>query len=100
MDRFSLVNDVIDRVPQLAARAAYAKQAIRDKLIEHKAVYRAATATTCRTSETGDGASDVAVRPGRTDTSADNSEAANVRCRGHTDERLIATMKDAASQND
>ena len=36
MDRFSLVNDVIDRVPQLAARAAYAKQAIRDKLIEHK----------------------------------------------------------------
>jgi xylulose-5-phosphate/fructose-6-phosphate phosphoketolase len=27
---------VIDRVPNLAARAAYAKQAIRDKLIEHK----------------------------------------------------------------
>jgi xylulose-5-phosphate/fructose-6-phosphate phosphoketolase len=27
---------VIDRVPKLAARAAYAKQAIRDKLIEHK----------------------------------------------------------------
>jgi xylulose-5-phosphate/fructose-6-phosphate phosphoketolase len=27
---------VIDRVPQLGARAAYAKQAIRDKLIEHK----------------------------------------------------------------
>jgi len=36
LDRFSLVNDVIDRVPQLAARAAYAKQAIRDKLLEHK----------------------------------------------------------------
>jgi xylulose-5-phosphate/fructose-6-phosphate phosphoketolase len=30
------VADVIDRVPQLGARAAYAKQAIRDKLIEHK----------------------------------------------------------------
>jgi xylulose-5-phosphate/fructose-6-phosphate phosphoketolase len=31
-----LVSDVIDRVPKLGARAAYAKQAIRDKLIEHK----------------------------------------------------------------
>jgi xylulose-5-phosphate/fructose-6-phosphate phosphoketolase len=30
------VSDVIDRVPQLGARAAYFKQAIRDKLIEHK----------------------------------------------------------------
>jgi xylulose-5-phosphate/fructose-6-phosphate phosphoketolase len=30
------VNDVIDRVPKLASRAAYAKQAIRDKLIDHK----------------------------------------------------------------
>ncbi len=36
MDRFHLVADVIDRVPKLAYRAAYAKQAIRDKLIEHK----------------------------------------------------------------
>ena len=36
LDRFSLANDVIDRVPKLAARAAYAKQAIRDKLLEHK----------------------------------------------------------------
>ena len=27
---------MIDRVPKLGARAAYAKQAIRDKLIEHK----------------------------------------------------------------
>ncbi|MBS0203300.1 MAG: phosphoketolase family protein [Planctomycetes bacterium] len=36
MDRFSLVNDVIDRVPKLASRAAYAKQALRDKRIEHK----------------------------------------------------------------
>jgi xylulose-5-phosphate/fructose-6-phosphate phosphoketolase len=36
LDRFHLAQDVIDRVPLLGARAAYAKQAIRDKLIEHK----------------------------------------------------------------
>ena len=36
LDRFHLVGDVIDRVPSLGARAAYAKQAIRDKLLEHE----------------------------------------------------------------
>ena len=36
MDRFHLVADVIDRVPKLGYHAAYAKQAMRDKLIEHK----------------------------------------------------------------
>jgi xylulose-5-phosphate/fructose-6-phosphate phosphoketolase len=36
LDRFDLVNDVINRVPKLGARAAYAQQAIREKLIEHK----------------------------------------------------------------
>ena len=37
LDRFHLVGDVIDRVPGLGARAAYAKQFLRDKLIDHKA---------------------------------------------------------------
>jgi xylulose-5-phosphate/fructose-6-phosphate phosphoketolase len=36
LDRFHLVSDVIDRVPGLARRAAYAQQAIREKLIDHK----------------------------------------------------------------
>jgi len=36
LDRFHLVSDVIDRVPGLGPRAAYAQQAIREKLLEHK----------------------------------------------------------------
>ena len=36
LDRFHLVAAVIDRVPQLGARAAPVKQLIRDKLVEHK----------------------------------------------------------------
>jgi xylulose-5-phosphate/fructose-6-phosphate phosphoketolase len=36
LDRFHLVGDVIDRVAELGSRAAYAKQFIRDKLIDHK----------------------------------------------------------------
>ncbi len=36
LDRFHLVGDVIDRVPQFGNAAAYVKQEIRDKLIEHK----------------------------------------------------------------
>jgi xylulose-5-phosphate/fructose-6-phosphate phosphoketolase len=35
IDRFHLMADVFDRVPKLSATAAYAKQAIRDRLIEH-----------------------------------------------------------------
>jgi xylulose-5-phosphate/fructose-6-phosphate phosphoketolase len=36
LDRFHLAADVIDRVPGLGAKAAYLKQAIRDKWIEHR----------------------------------------------------------------
>jgi xylulose-5-phosphate/fructose-6-phosphate phosphoketolase len=36
LDRFHLVNDVIDRVPKLGYRAAYVKQMLYDRLIEHK----------------------------------------------------------------
>ena len=36
LDRFDLVNDVIERVPKLGERAAYLQQSIREKLIEHR----------------------------------------------------------------
>ncbi|MBD2301338.1 phosphoketolase family protein [Nostoc sp. FACHB-87] len=36
LDRYHLVMDVIDRVPKLGYKAAYIKQHLQDKLIEHK----------------------------------------------------------------
>ncbi len=40
LDRFHLVGDVFDRVPGLATQAAYAKQELRDKLIDHREYIR------------------------------------------------------------
>src|SRR5436309_2004261 len=36
LDRFHLVADVVDRVPGLSNKAAYVKQTVRDRLIEHR----------------------------------------------------------------
>ncbi|MCY4489001.1 MAG: phosphoketolase family protein [Deltaproteobacteria bacterium] len=36
LDRFHLMEAVIDRVPRLGNIAAYAKQAVRDKLVDHR----------------------------------------------------------------
>jgi xylulose-5-phosphate/fructose-6-phosphate phosphoketolase len=36
LDRFHLVSDVIDRVPNLGQSAVYVKQFLRDKLLDHK----------------------------------------------------------------
>jgi xylulose-5-phosphate/fructose-6-phosphate phosphoketolase len=40
LDRFHLVGDVIDRLPQLGQKAAHIKQELRDKLIEHSEYIR------------------------------------------------------------
>ena len=36
LDRFHLASDALQRLPRLGGRAAYAEQALRDKLVEHR----------------------------------------------------------------
>jgi xylulose-5-phosphate/fructose-6-phosphate phosphoketolase len=36
LDRFHLVQDVVDRLPHLDSKGTYLKQMMEDKLIEHK----------------------------------------------------------------
>lgn len=40
LDRFHLVEDVIDRVPSLGSKVAHVKQAMRDKLLDHNQYIR------------------------------------------------------------
>ncbi len=40
LDRFQLVMDTIDRVPQTGGKGIYLKQQLKDKLVEHKLYIR------------------------------------------------------------
>jgi xylulose-5-phosphate/fructose-6-phosphate phosphoketolase len=72
LDRFHLAEDVVDRVPRLAARAAYAKQAIRRVLLEHRQYIQEHGRDLPAIRDWTWGA-DPAGRPGVPDTSADNA---------------------------
>jgi len=73
LDRFHLAQDVIDRVPELGTRAAYVKQAIRDKLIAHKQYIAERGEDMPEISGWTWGRRDVAFAPGAS-TEADNVE--------------------------
>ena len=55
LDRFHLVMDVIDRLPQAGDEGIYLKQQIKDKLIGHKRGTSPSMASICRKCATGSG---------------------------------------------
>jgi xylulose-5-phosphate/fructose-6-phosphate phosphoketolase len=72
LDRYHLCQDVIDRVPQLGARAAYFKQAIHERLIEHKQYISKYGDDLPSISGWRWGAPEAATKPRGTSTEADN----------------------------
>jgi xylulose-5-phosphate/fructose-6-phosphate phosphoketolase len=72
-DRYHLVEDVIDQLPQLGARAAYFKQAIHEKLVEHRQYIEKYGDDMPAISGWKWGSKGKAARPRRTSTEGDNA---------------------------
>ena len=62
LDRFHLFADAVQRIPKLESRAAYVKQFVRDKLVDHQR-YITTYGEDCRRSGSGFGLSEACVTP-------------------------------------